>query len=106
MNDTVKTALSGYTDFIISLGGIVQIYLFGSQINDKQHLDSDIDLLVVVDDNLDAIKMAYKINRGILKRNIPLDVLVNRKSEFLGAATENTIQRAIKNEGLLVYDAQ
>jgi len=106
MGDSVKAALLSYTDFISSLSGVLQIYLFGSYARKSQHENSDLDLLVVVEDNLDTIKMAFKINRGILKRQVPLDILVNRKSDFHGAAAENTLQRIIKNEGVLVYDAQ
>ena len=105
MNDSVKSTLDTYTDYIVSLGGVLQIYLFGSQTKRDQHENSDIDLLVIVEDSLDAIKMAFRINRGILKRQVPLDVLVNRQSDFIGAATENTLQRVIMNEGVLVYDA-
>ena len=106
MNDFINTELATYTDYISSINGVLRIYLFGSYANGKSHENSDIDLLVVIEDSLDAIKMAFKINRGILERKVPLDILVNRISDFEGAAIENTLQRVVKNEGVLIYDAQ
>lgn len=106
MDDLINTALNTYANYISSINGVLKIYLFGSFANGKPHDNSDIDLLVVVEDRLDAIKTAYKINRGIVDRKVPLDILVNRQSDFDGASTENTLQRIIKNEGVLVYEAQ
>ena len=106
MSDTARKVLSAYTDYISSLAGVLEIYLFGSFATGKTHDNSDIDLLVVIEDKLDAIKMAFIINKGILKREIPLDILVNRKTDFDEASVENTLQRIVKNEGMLIYEAK
>ena len=106
MNNIAKAALDKYTEYISSLSGVLRIYFFGSYVNGNPHEYSDIDLMVIVEDKLDVFKMAFKINKGLANREVPLDVLVNRQSDFDLAANENTFQRIVKNEGVLVYDAQ
>lgn len=102
----IKSALNSYTEYISSLSEVLEIYLFGSHVNGSPNEHSDIDLMVIVEDGLDPFKIAFKINKGLAERKIPLDILVNKKSDFYSAANENTFQRIIKNEGVLIYDAQ
>ena len=105
MERVVKTALDTYVNFISSLEGVFQIYLFGSLAYGTPSERSDIDLMVVIDDKLDVFKMMNRISTGLIgKRVIPLDVLVNRKSAFSKAAESITIQNRIKSEGVLLYE--
>jgi len=106
LSDTVKTALDAYIKFISSLEGVLQIYLFGSYAKGVQNERSDIDLMVIIEDNIDRTRTAINISKGLANRAIPLDVLVNRKTDFDGAACEPTIQRQITNEGVLLYAKQ
>ena len=100
----VKIVLDTYIDIIASVPGVLQIYLFGSYANGIPHTRSDIDLMVLVEDNLMAGKMAITINRALVgKRNIPLDILVNTTSDFNKIAKEPSLQNRIKNEGVLLY---
>jgi len=106
MTDTVKSALSTYTQHISSVDGVKQIYLFGSYANGNPHSESDIDLMVVVDNSLDPLKTNMRINRALVgKRYFPLDILVNKASVFEEAAEAPTLQNRIKNEGVLLYAA-
>ena len=105
LEKVIKTALDTYVNFISSLDGVIQIYLFGSLAYGAPHERSDIDLMVVIDDKLDVFKMMNEISTGLIgKRVIPLDVLVNRKSVFRDAAERLTIQNHIKSEGVLLYE--
>jgi len=106
MTDAVKSALSTYTQYISSVDGVKQIFLFGSYVNGNSHSESDIDLMVVVDNNLDPLKTNMRINKALVgKRFFPLDILVNRASAFEEAAEAPTLQNHIKNEGILLYAA-
>ena len=103
MIDTVRSALDKYIDFISKQEGVLQIYLFGSCANGATHARSDIDLMVIVDDARNTGKMAVQIYKGLAHMEVPLDVLVNRKTTFYKAAEELTIQNTIKNTGVLLY---
>ena len=103
MTDSVKKALDSYVEFISKQEGVLQIYLFGSCANGAAHERSDIDLMVIVDDAKKPGKMAVQISKGLAHREVPLDVLVNRKTVFYRAAEDITIQNTIKNTGVLLY---
>jgi len=106
LNDSIKSALDTYTSYISSLNGVLQIYLFGSHAYGTPDDFSDIDLMVIIDDNLDVLKTAYKIQRGLANRVVPLDVLVNKESAFYEAAANTSLQAHIIKEGTLLYEKQ
>jgi len=106
VNDSTKTALDTYTEYISSLNGVLQIYLFGSHAYGTPDDCSDIDLMVVIDDKLDVFKTAFKIQRGLANRVVPLDVLVNNESVFYQAADNIALQAHIIKEGTLLYERQ
>ena len=104
MKTGVKEVLDMYVNTIASMSGVLQIYLFGSHAYGTPHEKSDIDLMVIVDDNLKAVKMALTINMALVgNRKIPLDILVNTSSDFNVASNEPSLQNRIKNEGVLLY---
>jgi len=106
MSERVKLQLEKYTEIISSLEWVLQIFLFGSHAYGESHEDSDLDLLVIVDDSLDPINATFKINQQLIgKRAIPLDVVVNRKRDFEYALNGNTIQKLISDNGELLYEA-
>ena len=105
MKDAVRAALNKYVNLITSLDGVLQVYLFGSYANGTPNTESDIDLMVVVEDRLDAKRTAIKISNALIgKRDVPLDILVNRSVEFISFSENPTLQKQIKNEGVLLYD--
>ena len=103
MTDSVKRALDTYIEYISGQEGVLQIYLFGSFADGTPHEHSDIDLMVIVDDSQHTGKMAVRISKGLATREVPLDILVNRKTTFYKAAENLTIQNTIKNTGVLMY---
>jgi len=103
MNEEIKVELDKYIDFISSLAGVLQIYLFGSYANGTQKKTSDIDLMVIVENDLDPFKTAYKIRRGLTDTDLVLDVAVNRKSAFEEAKESSSFQKTIKETGVLLY---
>jgi len=106
MNETISAVIDTYVKYISSLDGVLQIYLFGSHAKCTAHEHSDIDLMVIVDDRIDRVKASVNISRGLSKRTVPLDVLVNRKTDFLNASIGPTLQNLIKSEGVLMYGAE
>ena len=103
MSESVKIELDRYVEFISSLAGVLQIYLFGSYANGTPHEASDIDLMVVIDNNLDPFKTAFKIRRNLTDTDFPIDVVVNRESAFEKAAESATFQKTVKESGVLLY---
>ena len=103
MSESIRTALDNYVNYISSLDGVVKIYLFGSCANGTANEHSDIDLMVIVDDNVDRAKTSVRISKGLANRTVPLDVLVNRETDFHKASNEPTLQHRIKSEGVLMY---
>ena len=106
MSEAVKVELDKYVEFISSLSGVLQIYLFGSYANGEPRETSDIDLMVVVDDNLDPFKTAYKIRRSLTDTDFPVDIVVNREAAFKEASKNSSFQKSIKENGVLLYAEQ
>jgi predicted nucleotidyltransferase len=105
MSDSIKVELDKYVKFISSLSGVLQIYLFGSYAYGEPRRTSDIDLMVITENNLDPFKTAYKIRRGLTDTDLALDIAVNRKSAFEEASENSLFQKSIKENGVLLYVA-
>jgi predicted nucleotidyltransferase len=69
--------------------------------------DSDIDILVLVDDsesNLrEIVQLLYRKVYAVI--NIPCDILVEHESTFRERSVLPTIERAIAREGKVLYAA-
>ena len=80
MNDEINNELDKFTKIISSFKGVLQIYLFGSYANGESHKTSDIDLMVLVENDLDPFRTAYKIRRSLVETDLIVDIEVNRIS--------------------------
>lgn len=82
------------------------IYLFGSFAKDTYNEDSDYDFYVVVPDDagnkIELSQKAYKSLRGVRKR--PVDIVVGYESSFDERAKKNTLEKVVKQEGVLLYE--
>jgi len=103
MSEEKKRELEKYIESIAALPGVLQIYLFGSHAYGEPNSDSDIDLMIVVEDSLDPFKTAYKIRRSFVDSDLVLDIIVNKKKAFEKASTEQSFQKIIKDSGVLLY---
>ena len=103
MNEAIKTELDKYVDFISSLAGVLQIYLFGSYAGGEPRKTSDIDLMIIIENDLDPFKTAYKIRRCLTDTDLALDIVVNRKSAFEEASEKSSFQKKVKETGVLLY---
>ena len=105
MNTQIKDAIDVYVEKISSDDDVLQIYLFGSCAYGDPHERSDIDLMVVIDDTLHTIKKSTSLRKNLRGfRTVPIDMLVNRISDFEKSQTFPSIQKIIKDQGLLLYE--
>jgi len=105
MSEAVKVELDRFVEFISSLTGVLQIYLFGSYAHGEPRKDSDIDLMVIIDNNQDPFKTAFKIRKGLTDTDFAIDIVVNRKSAFEEASENSSFQKSVKDNGVLLYVA-
>jgi len=105
MNQRVKSEFDRYVSFISNMNGVLNIYLFGSYAYGEPAEESDIDILVVVRDGINTLKVMQDISRGLHDRKIALDVLAENYSDFIERSEPGrfTLQSEIKDKGVLVY---
>ena len=106
MDTIVDSELATLKEIIVNTVPVEEIYLFGSYANGVPHKDSDLDLYVVLNDNvqmrlIDAVtKIRLAIGR---KKTMPVDILVNTFSRYHERAEGPTIERTINREGIKIY---
>jgi len=106
MDTAIKAELNKLKELIINIIPVEQIYLFGSYAYGTPHIDSDIDLFVVLKDEVQMrdIEAAIKIRLAIAEHQaMPLDLLVIKNSRYLERKTAPTLERKIAREGILIY---
>ena len=105
MSGDIRAEFNRYISLISQMDGVLRIYLFGSYANGNPTDSSDIDLMVIVRDGINALETMQNINYGLKNKRVPLDTLVDNVSVFdeRSAPDRVTLQREIKNNGVLVY---
>jgi len=105
MNNEVKAEFDRYVAYISQMDGVLQIYLFGSYAYGEPTEYSDIDMLVVVRDDINTLKTMQNISFGLHDMKIGLDVVADNVSNFneRSMPTRSTLQREVKDKGVLVY---
>ena len=105
MSHKVKTEFDRYVSYISKMSGVLQIYLFGSYAYGEPTDSSDIDILVIVQDGVNTLKFMQSVSRGLYDRKFALDVLADNISDFteLSEPERFTLQREVKDKGVLVY---
>ena len=85
MIPVTDSLLKEMTASIVATANPDRVYLFGSYATGNPRVDSDVDLLVVVDDNFDAQKSRLdainRIRRELAKFRVAKDVLVYSTAE-------------------------
>ena len=99
MTDKVRSEFDRYISYISKMDGVLHIYLFGSYADGKATEGSDIDLMVVVRDDVDSLKVLQGVSRGLMNRQVSFYVLVDNLSDFVELSEPDrvTLQREIKN---------
>lgn len=102
----VNQEINAIKDRICSTVMPKRVYQFGSFAKDTYNDDSDYDFYVVVPDNagdqIELSQKAYKSLRGIRKR--PVDIVVGYETSFDQRAKANTLEKVVKQEGILLYE--
>jgi uncharacterized protein len=83
------------------------IYLFGSYAWGKPHDESDLDFMLIVDENIDyTFELRRQGNRALAGIGCSVDFLFNSPSTFNDRAEHpSSLEYKIKKEGKIVYDA-
>jgi predicted nucleotidyltransferase len=106
MEKRIQDELNILKDIIVETVPVEQIFLFGSYANGTPHVDSDLDLFVVMPENadireIDAMRLIHKAIRD--KKTMPVDVIVSKKDKFNQRKSTPTIERQIAQEGVVLY---
>ena len=82
-----------------------RVYLFGSYAWGTPSADSDIDLMVILDDAPESpTRMARRAYRKLRPRTVPVDILFRGIDSFKErAAHPSTLEHQIESEGILVH---
>ena len=107
MANITKEILSGITENLVKEFSPRKIYLFGSYAWGKPNKDSDIDILILVNESNERkarrATIAYRALRDY--SNISIDILVRTIAEFEPFSTiKATLQNKIINEGIVLYE--
>jgi predicted nucleotidyltransferase len=82
-----------------------RVYLFGSCAWGTPSADSDIDLMVIMDDAPESpTRMARRAYRKLRPRTVPVDILFRGIDSFKArAAHPSTLEHQIEREGILLH---
>jgi len=106
MEKRIRDELNILKDIILDTVPVEQIFLFGSYANGTPHVDSDLDIYVVMPENadireIDAMRLIHRAIRD--KKTMPVDVIVSKRNKFNQRKSTPTIERQIAQEGMLLY---
>jgi len=93
-------------EIIVNTVPVERIYLFGSYANGIPHKDSDLDLYVVLNDDVQMrlIDAVAKIRLAIArKKTMPVDIIANTLSRYNEREKGPTLERTLSREGVKIY---
>jgi predicted nucleotidyltransferase len=91
---------------LIEVAAPRKVYLFGSFVRNEANIDSDLDVLVIVDDSVIAPRQeSLRLRQALRDIHMPFDILVVTES-FFNAHIDSPglIYREIVETGRLVYE--
>ncbi len=100
----IDAAIDKLLDIIVQGWDPLQIVLFGSRARGDHHEDSDIDLLVVLDECEDWMQARRDIRRALPTQLIPTDVIVTTPTLWLKrACLVGAVERKALIDGRILY---
>ena len=100
----IDAAIGNVLDIIVQGWDPLQIVLFGSRARGDHRDDSDIDLLVVLDDSADWMQARDDIRRALPARLMPTDVVVTTPMLWLKrACLVGAVERQALIDGRVLY---
>jgi predicted nucleotidyltransferase len=105
MTPVVQDIVKDMVDRIVAEFHPRRVYLFGSHAWGNPSTDSDIDLMIVVDNLPESpTRMAQRAGRLFPHRTVPADFLFCDGESFsTRAAHPSTLEHKIEREGVLLY---
>lgn len=92
---------------IVAVAKPYQLILFGSAARGEMDVESDVDILVVVEDTPHRRALAGKIYRHLHGLGIPVDVVVATQDDIRQFGQKNgTILLPALREGVVIYEAR
>ena len=102
---TTDTAIATMVDRIVGGFHPARVMLFGSQARDDARPDSDVDLLVVMENGTDRRSIAIEMMRCLGDLTIPKDIVVTTPDEIEKRGhLAGTVLRSALREGRIIYD--
>ena len=106
MEKRVRDELNILKNIIIRTVPVEKIFLFGSYAGGKPHIDSDLDIYIVMSDDakireIDAMRSIRKAIRD--KKKMPVDIVVSKEESFKRRKSLISIERQIEKDGILLY---
>ncbi|NPV69254.1 MAG: nucleotidyltransferase domain-containing protein [Firmicutes bacterium] len=106
MEKRVQDELNILRDIIVNTVPVERIFVFGSHAGGSPHIDSDLDICVVMPDNaaireIDAMRLIRKAIRN--KKTMAVDVIVSKRSKFDQRKLAPGIEREIAHESMVLY---
>ncbi len=105
MQKVSKSKIKEAVEHLVNTYQPINIYLFGSYAWGKPDTESDVDFLVVLDDDTQFnLSLQIKGKQALKKLSISTDIILNHHCFFEErAAHPSTLQYKIKSEGKLMY---
>ncbi len=106
MKEDIKQITETVRKIFSDIDGIISIYLYGSFLREDFNENSDIDLLVIVDDKIDIINIEKEIAKRVYQTEQPFDVTLITHSEArdkLHAGWSKYFYFNVKKLGLLLF---
>jgi predicted nucleotidyltransferase len=100
-----ENLLQEITQRIVESFSPEKVILFGSQASGAPRADSDIDLLVIMNSQLNTIQRAVEVKRACRPRFVSMDVLVKTPEELATRLQQgNLFLRQILEQGRVLYE--
>lgn len=102
----INNEIDSIKNIILNTVNAEKIYLFGSYAYGTPNEDSDYDFYVVIPDGsirpVEVTRNIYRSLRGMKRK--PVDILVGYSSNFEKRTALPTIERTIKNDGVILFE--
>jgi predicted nucleotidyltransferase len=107
VTEDVSKQIQAVLDAVLLQNGIRSVILFGSTANGTRNKNSDLDILITVDNTCSQLnEISIKIRMDLWQKiHLPIDLIVEREEDFLKRKILPTLERKIAREGRVLYVA-